>query len=102
MTRQLFVSFVVFACSLMSAPRAARADDAPRAVDAPRLVANDTSHDFGRVSRGTVVARSFVIRNPGTADLRIESMQFSAPGMRARVPAAIGPGSSAELKVEWD
>jgi hypothetical protein len=68
----------------------------------PRVVVAERSHDFGRVSRGTLVTKSFVIRNAGTAPLAIEGMQFSTPGMRARVASSIAPGASAELRVEWD
>ena len=68
----------------------------------PKAVLDATTHDFGRVSRGTVVTKSFVIRNTGTAPLLIESMQFSTPGMRARVASTIEPGASAELEIDWD
>ena len=69
---------------------------------APRVALDATSHDFGRVPRGIVVTRLFVIRNAGEAPLQIESMQFSTPGMRARVASTIEPGSAAELRIEWD
>jgi Protein of unknown function (DUF1573) len=69
---------------------------------APRAAVDATTHDFGRVSRGTVVTKRFVIRNTGTAPLLIESMQFSTPGMRARVASTIEPGASAQLEIVWD
>jgi hypothetical protein len=68
----------------------------------PKAALDATAHHFGRVSRGTVVTKSFVIRNAGAAPLLIENMQFSTPGMRARVATTIEPGASAELKIEWD
>lgn len=68
----------------------------------PKAAVDTTTHDFGPVQRGTVVTRSFVIRNAGTAPLLIESMQFSTPGMRARVTSTIEPGASAALEVSWD
>jgi len=48
------------------------------------------------------VTEIFTLRNTGNAPLTIESMQFSTPGMRARVTANIEPGESAALEVEWD
>ena len=87
---------VVIAAACVALP-AARADDA-----APKAALDATSHEFGRVPRGTLVARTFVLRNLGAAPLRIEGMQFSMPGMRARVASTIEPGASTELKIEWD
>jgi hypothetical protein len=76
---------------------------AARAADAaPKAALDATSFEFGRVPRGTVVAKAFVLSNLGAAPLRIEAMQFSMPGMRARVASTIEPGASAELKIEWD
>lgn len=68
----------------------------------PKVSLDTTTHDFGRVSRGTVVTKRFVIRNVGAAPLQIQSMQFSTPGMSARVASTIEPGSSAELEILWD
>jgi len=76
---------------------AASADDG-----VPKAVVGERNHDFGRVPRGTLMTKSFVIRNAGTAPLLIGGMQFSTPGMRARVASSIAPGASAELRVEWD
>lgn len=68
----------------------------------PKVTLDATTHEFGRVPRGTVVTKNFVIGNTGTAPLSIEKMQFSTPGMRARVAALIEPGRSVLLQVEWD
>jgi len=68
----------------------------------PQAAVDVTSHDFGRIPRGTVVTKSFLIRNAGTAALRIESMQFSTPGMRARVASTIEPGASAAVEIVWN
>src|SRR4029453_11164219 len=68
----------------------------------PKGTLDATEHEFRRVPRGTVITTTFVIHNTGAAPLQIESMQFSTPGMRARVAPTIAPGSSTELKIEWD
>jgi hypothetical protein len=69
---------------------------------APRAVVNATTYSLGRVPRGTVLSERFVIDNVGSTPLVIESMQFSSPGIRARVAQTIEPGKSAELVVDWD
>ena len=69
---------------------------------APRVVVDATIQDFGRVARGTVVTRRFQLRNAGNAPLEIERMEFSTPGMRARVGATIAPGASTAVEIDWD
>ena len=69
---------------------------------APRAVLAATTHSLGRVPRGTVLSERFVIDNAGSTPLVIESMQFSSPGLRARVTQNIAPGKSAEIFVDWD
>ena len=43
-----------------------------------------------------------MIDNAGSTALVIEGMEFSSPGLRARVTQNIAPGKSAELFVDWD
>jgi len=69
---------------------------------APRVVVEAAIQDFGRVARGTVVTRRFQIRNAGDAPLEIERMEFSTPGMRARVGATVAPGASSAVEIDWD
>jgi hypothetical protein len=68
----------------------------------PRVAIDETAYEFGRVPRGTEVTARFTIHNRGTAPLAIEGMQFSTPGMRARVSATIEAGESAPLEIIWD
>ena len=97
-TRRRIVRLLILAlATLFGGPPAVWAKDGN-----PKAALDTTIHDFGRVPRGTVVTKSFVIRNAGTAPLLIENMQFSTPGMRARVATTIEPGASAELRIEWD
>ena len=69
---------------------------------APRAAVDKVTYEFGRVPRGTSVTAQFTIRNVGDSPLAIEGMQFSTPGMRARVSATIEPGGSAPLEIIWD
>jgi hypothetical protein len=69
---------------------------------APRAVVAATTHSLGRIPRGTVLSERFVIDNAGSTPLVIEGMEFSSPGLRARVTQNIAPGKSAELFVDWD
>jgi len=96
-TRQLVQALVLTLAILCGVTPTAWAEEG-----VPKVAVTATSHDFGRVQRGTVVTMSFTIRNAGAAPLKIESMQFSTPGMRARAPSTIEPGESAEVKIEWD
>jgi hypothetical protein len=69
---------------------------------AAHAVVKEASHSFGRVARGSVLSGSFVIENVGSIPLTIDRMEFSSPGVRARVAQSIAPGSSAKLVVDWD
>ena len=78
-----------------------------RAVATPtegvaHAVVKAATHRFGRVARGSVLSGSFVIENVGSIPLTIDRMEFSSPGVRARVAQSIAPGSSAKLVVNWD
>jgi hypothetical protein len=96
--RTMALSFVASMSSLGSAATAA--DDAGE--DVPRAVIDGTTHNLGRVTRGTVISETFEIANAGASPLTIDSMQVSSPGVRAHVPQTIPPGSSAELVIDWD
>jgi Protein of unknown function (DUF1573) len=67
-----------------------------------RVVVNQATQSFGRVARGSLLSSSFVIENVGSTPLTIDRMEFSSPGVRARVTQSIAPGSSAKLIVDWD
>ena len=70
---------------------------------APRLVLSQDSWDFGEVWHPESPALALVVRNEGTADLKIESVQSSCgctvaqPG-RTLVP----PGETTDIKVRFD
>ena len=41
------------------------------AGDAPSMVISETRFDFGEVDEGSVVSHDFIVKNNGSADLRI-------------------------------
>jgi hypothetical protein len=68
----------------------------------PTVTLQETKRDFGSVARGTKVIERFAIGNQGSAPLELQGLEFSTPGMRARVHAVIEPGETADLEITWD
>jgi hypothetical protein len=60
------------------------------------------ARDFGEVPKGTVVEQVFRLTNGGTAELRIENVQLSMPGMNIRVKQTIPAGETTEVRITWD
>lgn len=60
------------------------------------------TNNFGTVKRGQIITQKFTLTNEGDAPLKIEKIQFSMPGMKAKVKQEIPPGQSADIKLEWD
>ena len=69
---------------------------------APDASFNTLNSDFGTVRQGQVVTQTFTVTNQGDAPLKIEKVEFSMPGMKAKVKQNILPGQTAEVKIEWD
>ena len=75
------------------------------AVAAPAFAQLDVPSDsanFGRVSQGETISVKFQIRNSGSKSLTITGLEFSMPGMNARVKQEIDAGSSSEIVISWD
>ena len=68
----------------------------------PKAEVAETRHNFGAVTPGTVVKKTFVIRNQGSAPLVIRRADISAPNLRLRVTQEIAPGAVADLELAWD
>ena len=68
----------------------------------PKVEVGETRYDFGAVSPGTVVKKTFVIRNQGSAPLVIRRADISQPNLRLRVTQEIAPGAVADLELAWD
>lgn len=68
----------------------------------PKAALDATVQDFGRVKSDSNVRQTFVLRNEGSAELEVQRVEVSMPGMRVRVRQKIPPQASAEINVEWD
>ena len=69
--------------------------------DAVVQVASNTTN-FGQATQGEAVTAKFQLSNAGTEPLTIQFMEFSMPGMSARVQPKINAGSTSEILVRWD
>ena len=76
------------------------AGDVP--ADMPSARFDSLVQDFGEVPKGTVVEQAFRLTNAGTAELRIENVQLSMPGMNIRVKQTIPAGETVEARITWD
>ena len=68
----------------------------------PRLIVGERSVDFGHINQGEPVSVSFTLENSGADPLVVERMEFSMPGMNARVQQLIEPGESTQVVVTLD
>lgn len=69
---------------------------------APRVSVGETSYDFGIINQGQLVTSSFSVGSIGTEPLLIERIEFSMPGMNARVKQHIEPQEKTQINVTWD
>jgi hypothetical protein len=58
--------------------------------------------NFGQVNQGDTVERKFQIRNSGTEPVTVTGLQFSMPGMNARLKQVVAGESVAEILISWD
>jgi hypothetical protein len=68
----------------------------------PRAVASEPSFEFPRAIQGEVIEHAFVLRNEGSAPLRIEGVRLTPPLTLARMPAQIEPDQQVALQVKLD
>lgn len=69
---------------------------------APRLEIAATIHDAGRVHQGERIEHTFVFRNGGGRDLRINRVRASCDCTAGSVPGPIPPGAVGEIPVSLD
>ena len=70
--------------------------------ETPRVEVSQPHYDFGTMQRGTSKSHEFVIRNVGTAPLKLRSGGTTCKCTLSEVPeAAIPPGGSTSVKLEW-
>jgi hypothetical protein len=60
------------------------------------------SVDFGKVKQGETVTAKFRVHNVGTESLSILGLEFSMPGMNARVKQEIDAGTNTDILMTWD
>lgn len=87
-------------------PNLARSDSVDKKTekpDAPIIYFPETSHDFGLVDKGNVVAYNFTVKNKGNAPLKITRIRTSC-GCTAAVTSKniLEPGESTEIHTEFD
>src|SRR5205085_8728391 len=69
---------------------------------APRVEAPETHYNFGKMARGTSMSHDFVIRNVGTAPLKLPFSRTTCKCTLSKLPSApIPPGGSAKVTLEW-
>jgi hypothetical protein len=68
----------------------------------PAVAFEFTEVNFGKVSQGTIVEKSFPIRNTGAAALRIDRVELGSQGMKIKVKQELEPGASDSVKITWD
>lgn len=87
---------VLFVIALMLRASTAFCIETPQAAIAEKLFS------FGKVVRGAKVEHAFVVRNEGTAPLRVEQVRMTSPLRLGRGPTSIAPGQSAEFAFVLD
>jgi hypothetical protein len=86
---------IVFFCALLSLPAFAGAG-------APKAAFRDPSFDFGRAMHGSVVEHDFVLRNEGSAALRIVKAGMTPPLLVTRMPRELAPGGEGMIHFKLD
>lgn len=71
-------------------------------AQAPKAIALEPTCEFQKVVQGVAVEHVFLLRNEGSAPLRIQGVNLTPPLMLARMPAQIGAGQQIALQVRLD
>jgi len=85
----------VFLCGLLSLPAVAGAG-------APKAVFRDLGFDFGRTMHGSVVEHDFLLKNGGSAALKIVKASMTPPLLVTRMPRELAPGGEGMLHFKLD
>ena len=92
-TRTLLI-ITLLLCATVSSPLVA--------ADAPHAVFSETSFEFERVLVGAVVEHDFVLKNTGSAPLRIIGVRMTSPLIVTSMPAFVAPESEARIRIRLD
>jgi hypothetical protein len=66
------------------------------------VVFSETAFDFGRVVRGEPIEHEFIVRNDGTAPVRVLRASMTPPILATRMPGVIPPGTTAHIATRLD
>lgn len=84
--------------TLLGAAAFASAESAP----VPKVVAVESSHDFGHAAVGDRLSNAFVLRNDGTGTLEIRGAESDCACVTTSYDKSIAPGATGELRVVFD
>jgi len=71
-------------------------------AETPKAVLLDTRFAFGELGQGALIEHEFILRNDGSAVLRILGIRMTAPLQLDRIPAQILPGTEVKLRAHLD
>jgi hypothetical protein len=72
------------------------------ASEAGRAVFPTSRFDFGKVVRGTLVEHKFVLKNEGSAALKIKKISMTPPLIVKQMPGEVAPGAEGVLLFQID
>jgi len=72
------------------------------ALDAPKAIFTETGFDFDKAVCGAVVEHDFVLKNVGSAPLRIQRVNMTSPLLITRMPREISPGAQGTIHFQLD
>jgi hypothetical protein len=72
------------------------------ALDAPKAVFIETRFQFENAICGSVVEHDFLLKNEGSAPLRIEEVSMTSPFLVTGMPGEIAPGAQGTIHFKLD
>lgn len=72
------------------------------AADAPKAAFPESAFTFDRAISGSVVEHDFVVKNEGSAPLRILNVSMTSPLLVTRMPREIAPGAQGTIHFKLD
>ena len=71
-------------------------------AEAPKAVFQETRFEFGRAMYGSVVEHDFLVKNEGSAALKIVKASMTSPLLVTRMPRELAPGGEGLIHVKLD
>ena len=94
MTMRTLPGIAVLLCATVSSP--------PVAADSRQVVFSETRFQFERVLQGAVVEHDFVVKNAGSAPLRMTGVRLTSPLVVTSMPALVAPGGEGRIRIKLD